>query len=110
MANFMQVDYLPSFLESNMIFNTNKYLVSGTFYDFVTNTLQAVPFFWVWISSIIVWFFLELSIWLSHYFNSKHSYLNNLKRSSLLTFSSINLLRRSAKAISYLNIITVYLI
>lgn len=45
MANFMQVDYLPSFLESNMIFNTNKYLVSGTFYDFVTNTLQAVPFF-----------------------------------------------------------------
>lgn len=110
MANFMQIDYLSSFSELNIIFNTNKYLVSGTFYDFASNLLQSVPFFWVWVSSVVVWFFLDLSTWLSHFFNSKHSYLNNLKRSNLLTNSVNNLLKKKVAVTVYLGIITTYLI
>lgn len=75
MVNFSELSYLN--LNNTTLY---AYLLSGTFYEFTTNILESFPLFWVWVASILVWFFLELSTFLSSFFNTKHSYLNNISR------------------------------
>lgn len=48
------------------------------------NAVFAFPFFWVWLFSLFVWFFLELTVYFSNFFNTKHSYTNdNLNNANL---------------------------
>lgn len=80
----------------------------GNFYNFLFNTTSientthifnvlttfndvATPLFCVWVLSIFVWFGLELAVLNAHFFNTKHSYISNLKRQyiNLVNFSSL---------------------
>ena len=78
----MEKNYL---INSTLFSNTHEYLLLNTHYDFITGLLQSMPFFWVWLASIIVWFLIDLSTYYSHSFNTKHTYLNNLSRAVVFT-------------------------
>lgn len=60
------------------------------------------PLFCVWVLSIFVWFGLELAVLNAHFFNTKHSYVSQIKRQfiSLIIFSSLFF---NTKKISLLN-------
>lgn len=49
------------------------------------------PLFCVWVLSIFVWFGLELAVLNAHFFNTKHSYISQIKRQfiNLVLFSSL---------------------
>jgi len=51
----------------------------------------ATPLFCVWVLSLFVWFGLELAVLNAHFFNTKHTYVSNLKRQyvNLVIFSSL---------------------
>lgn len=57
----------------------------NTFNDVMT------PLFCVWVLSIFVWFGLELAVLNAHFFNTKHSYISQIKRQfiNLVLFSSL---------------------
>jgi hypothetical protein len=97
MLNFSELNYLN--FNNNALYN---YLLSGTFYEFTTSVLMSFPLFWVWVASIVVWFFLELSTFLSNFFNNKHSYLNNVSRLNILSNYSVMILNNHRNLSSFL--------
>lgn len=66
-------------------FDTNLYNISSTTWvdELLTVSLSTSPLFWIWISSVVVWFFLELAIWESCEFNLKHMYFTGINRQSV---------------------------
>jgi len=97
MSNFFEVNQVNSALSLNNSNALQAYLISGTFYEFAVGSFQTLPFFWVWLASIVVWFFLELSSYLSYSFNLKHSYLNNINRLSVTGVYLVRLLNNKLK-------------
>lgn len=54
------------------------------------NAVSAFPFFWIWLFSLFVWFFLELTVYFANFFNTKHSYTNdNLNNANLNNYYTI---------------------
>ena len=78
---------MKNFLENYNVGN-NSYS-----FDYFLSILTSNPFVCVWGFSLLVWFFLELNVWISHMFNSKHSYGNFSKRNLLflLVFVKVTL-------------------
>ena len=75
-----------TFLSSSTTENTNHLFNSLTIFNDL-----ATPLFCVWVLSLFVWFGLELAVLNAHFFNTKHTYISNLKRQyiNLIIFSSL---------------------
>lgn len=58
---------------------------------------EFTPFFWVWALSVLIWFFLEVSVWAAHYFNTKHTYVSDSHRLSVFFLQLVKLLRNKKK-------------
>lgn len=65
-------------------------------FDYCLNILLAQPFVCVWALSILVFFIIEVDLWLAHNFNSKHSYGVYTKR-VLLSLTNIVVLFKTTK-------------
>ena len=63
---------------------SDQYLVAlycrAPIYTLLETTFQTIPLFWVWLTSLLVWFFLELSVWEAYAKNEKHAYVAELNR------------------------------
>lgn len=97
MSNFYEANQLNSTISLHNSNALHTYLISSTFYEFVTSSFQILPFFWVWLASIVVWFFLELSNYLAYNFNLKHSYFNNANRLNVANIYVIRLISNKIK-------------
>lgn len=58
---------------------------------------QYTPFFWVWVLSVFVWFFLEIAVWAAHYFNTKHTYIGGYNRTTIFMLSLPKLVKNFHK-------------
>jgi hypothetical protein len=67
-------------LFSDLIFLTN-------------NDLKSLPFVWIWFMSLLVVFLLELAVFASYYFNTKHFYINNISHKSIFFLSFLKLIK-----------------
>lgn len=71
-------------------------LQSQTTFNFI-ELLQYTPFFWAWVLSVFVWFFLEIAVWAAHYFNTKHSYVGGYNRATVFMLSLPKLVHNNNK-------------
>lgn len=76
------------------------------FFSIIEHTFQISPLFWVWLTSVLVWFFLEVAVWEAYAFNAKHSYIADLQKNTqfLLNLSSLLLQTKFKK--NFLKILT----
>ena len=76
----------------NFLFTSNVTENTTTIFNILTtfNSI-ATPLFCVWVLSLFVWFGLELAVLNAHFFNTKHSYISQIKRQfiNLVLFSSL---------------------
>lgn len=87
----------------NFLFTSNVTENTTTIFNTLTSFNNvATPLFCVWILSIFVWFGLELAVLNAHFFNTKHSYISNLKRqyTNLVIFSSLFLNKKKIALLS----------
>lgn len=49
--------------------------------EFITNYAAFMsPMFWVWLTSVAVWLFLEIGVWEAQAFNTKHSFVGGASK------------------------------
>lgn len=71
-------------------------------WDYCHTVLISHPFVCIWAFSVLIWFAIELDIWIAHNFNSKHSFGLYAKRTLLSLTSFVTILKTSKNKKSFL--------
>ena len=70
--------------------------------DYIISALTSNPYVCIWAFSVLVWFLIEVDLWASHNFNSKHSYGLYAKRVLLSLDTFVKILKTSKNKKSFL--------
>lgn len=102
MMNSYDYNYYLIFTDFVYFRELYKYLIVGTYYEFISSVFQSSPFFWVWLATVVVWFFLEITIWAAKGFNTKHTYINTLSRKNILGLMTTQLYMKKLTLVHFL--------
>jgi hypothetical protein len=90
-------------------------MVSLTFYDFFSNIfffltllVENCIFFYIWVTSIFVWFMIDITVMYVDYFNNKHNYVNTNNNVVFLFFINKFFKTKNVKT-NYLKLVSLIL-
>ncbi len=87
------------------LLNSNNVELNNFYIDNFINFVISNPFVCVWALSILVWFFLELVVLTSSFFNFKYAYSFYTKRILLSLNSIILILKKNSNKKNYLKVL-----